>query len=149
MNAALCCHWLQEGCYLCPCVLRRVKVELKQMRPALFYTLLLSVLLKKILKSICVVGFLTCTHFFCTYTRKSHIPRCPAQGTRLQLLAISSGWLLGTGTWFGILQFGWAQFRQHTLQCRLNQCVLHRLVKLHGLRENPAHPESPQLGVGS
>lgn len=31
---------------LCPCVLRRVKAELKQSRPALFYTLLLSVLLK-------------------------------------------------------------------------------------------------------
>lgn len=45
IKAALCCHWLQEDAHMCPCVLRRVKAELKQIRPALFYPLLLSVLL--------------------------------------------------------------------------------------------------------
>lgn len=36
----------RRDAHLCLCVLRRVKAELKQIRPALFHTLLLPVLLK-------------------------------------------------------------------------------------------------------
>lgn len=36
----------RKDAHLCLCVLRRVKAEFKQIRPALFYTILLSVLLK-------------------------------------------------------------------------------------------------------